>query len=153
MFSLCLHLDAVAVAGISGISGSVVLVLIRRLLFPSNVSCTGCDAHDPLKSLIKSIMAGRGQLTLEEERETVGVSVQGHVLDGENQNKGTDVKFYDLAGQVDYYGLHQLFLTETALYVLVWDASKYRHQTEVMISIRLLIIKKTAASAMPITPS
>ena len=71
-------------------------------------------------------MAGKGQLTREEERGTVGVSVQGHLF-----RSGTDVKFYDLAGQVEYYGLHQLFLTETALYVLVWDASKYRNRTEV----------------------
>ena len=75
---------------------------------------------------MKSIMAGKGQLTREEERETVGVSVQGHLF-----RSGTDVKFYDLAGQVDYCGLHQLFLTETALYVLVWDAWKYRDRTEV----------------------
>ncbi|CAN0437349.1 unnamed protein product, partial [Ascophyllum nodosum] len=39
---------------------------------------------------------------------------------------------YDLAGQVDYYGLHQLFLTERALYVLVWDASKFLGKQEAL---------------------
>ena len=80
----------------------------------------------PLLSLMKSMMASKGKLTRGEERETVGVSVQGYQF-----TSGTDVRFYDLAGQVDYYGLHQLFLTETALYVLVWDAWKYRNRTEV----------------------
>lgn len=40
-------------------------------------------------------------------------------------------KLYDLAGQVDFYGLHQLFMTEGAVYVMTWDASKFLRRTEV----------------------
>lgn len=48
-------------------------------------------------------------------------------------------KLYDLAGQVDYYGLHQLFMTEGAVYVMTWDASKFLRQMEVTAtSVRLL---------------
>ena len=77
-----------------------------------------------LESLIKSIKAGKGQLTQGEELESVGVSVQCHRFEtGVKCN--AEVKLYDLAGQVEYYGLHQLFLTERALYVLVWNASDF----------------------------
>ncbi len=27
--------------------------------------------------------------------------------------------------QITYYGLHQFFLTERAIYVIVWDATKF----------------------------
>lgn len=71
------------------------------------------------------MVAGKAQLTEEHELESVGVSVQDHRFGK------TRAKLYDLAGQVDYYGLHQLFLTERALYVSVWDASKFLGQTQV----------------------
>lgn len=48
-----------------------------------------------------------------------------------DESENVDAKLYDLAGQVDYYGLHQLFLTERALYVLTWDASRFLDQSEV----------------------
>lgn len=38
--------------------------------------------------------------------------------------KGTTVEFYDCAGQVDYAGLHQTFLSRRALYLLVWDVRR-----------------------------
>ncbi|CAN0449744.1 unnamed protein product, partial [Ascophyllum nodosum] len=82
-------------------------------------------------SLIKSIKAGKGQLTRGEELESVGVSVQDHHFETGREAR-TDVKLYDLAGQVDYYGLHQLFLTERALYVLVWNASKFLGKHEAL---------------------
>lgn len=44
---------------------------------------------------------------------------------------GQTTKFYDLAGQIDYYGLHQLFLTEGGVYVMTWDASKFLRHKEV----------------------
>ena len=75
-------------------------------------------------------MAGKGQLAHGEELESVGVSVESHHFETGREAR-TDVKLYDLAGQVDYYGLHQLFLTERALYVLVWDASKFLGKQEV----------------------
>ena len=77
-----------------------------------------------LESLIKSIKAGKGQLTHGEELESVGVSVQGHRFKTGVEGEA-ELKLYDLAGQVEYYGLHQLFLTERALYVLVWNASDF----------------------------
>lgn len=86
-------------------------------------------------SLIKSILAGEGRLTTGAELESVGVSVKNFDLRRtvEEMDAGNKVeaKLYDLAGQVDYYGLHQLFLTERALYVLTWDASQSLDQTEV----------------------
>ena len=60
----------------------------------------------------------------------MGVSVENHQFETGRAAR-TDVKLYDLAGQVDYYGLHQLFLTERALYVLVWNASKFLGKHEV----------------------
>lgn len=71
--------------------------------------------------------AGQGQLTEGEDLETVGISVSDYVLDGK-----MTARFYDLAGQVEYYGLHQLFMTSRAVYVLTWDASKFLRHTEVM---------------------
>ena len=79
---------------------------------------------------MKSIMAGEARLAHGEELQSVGVSVQSHIFETGREAR-TDVKLYDLAGQVDYYGLHQLFLTERALYVLVWDAYKFLDQHEV----------------------
>lgn len=38
--------------------------------------------------------------------------------------KGTTVEFYDCAGQVDYAGMHQTFLSRRALYLLVWDVRR-----------------------------
>ena len=76
-------------------------------------------------SLIKTILAGKGELTEGSERETVGVEISDYNL-GEQTTK-----FYDLAGQVDYYGLHQLFVTERAVYVMTWDASKFLGHKEV----------------------
>lgn len=38
--------------------------------------------------------------------------------------KGTTVEFYDCAGQVDYAGMHQTFLSRRALYLLVWDVGR-----------------------------
>ncbi|CAM9968091.1 unnamed protein product [Ascophyllum nodosum] len=80
-------------------------------------------------SLIKSIKAGKGRLAQEEELESVGVSVHDHRFET-GLAGGTDVKLYDLAGQVELYGLHQFFLTERALYVLVWDGSQFLGQEE-----------------------
>lgn len=87
-------------------------------------------------SLIKSILAGEGRLTTGAELESVGVSVKNFDLrktvEGKmDRGNSVEAKLYDLAGQVDYYGLHQLFLTERALYVLTWDASQSLDQTEV----------------------
>ena len=71
-------------------------------------------------------MAGSGRLAQGNELETVGVEVSDYNLAGKS------IKLYDLAGQVDYYGLHQLFMTERAVYVVTWDAAKYLHRKEVM---------------------
>lgn len=60
----------------------------------------------------------------------MGVSVKNFDL-RKREGDSVEAKLYDLAGQVDYYGLHQLFLTERALYVLTWDASQVLDQTEV----------------------
>eukprot|EP00752_Nemacystus_decipiens_P010711 g9538.t3 len=74
-------------------------------------------------SLARSIKMGRGDRTPavdEDRRTTVGVDIHSHVL-----TNGTECKIYDVAGQVTYYGLHQFFLTERAVYVVVWDATKF----------------------------
>eukprot|EP00752_Nemacystus_decipiens_P006448 g5808.t1 len=74
-------------------------------------------------SLARSIKMGRGDRTPEVDenaRTTVGVDLHNHKL-----GNGTECKIYDVAGQITYYGLHQFFLTERAVYVVVWDATKF----------------------------
>ncbi|CBN78377.1 LRR-GTPase of the ROCO family, putative pseudogene (Partial), partial [Ectocarpus siliculosus] len=77
-------------------------------------------------SLVNSIVEGRGFPTVGTPAEvsTVGIELLRHNL------KGTTVEFYDCAGQVDYYGLHQTFLTRRALYLLVWDVSRCHGKTD-----------------------
>eukprot|EP00752_Nemacystus_decipiens_P017775 g15937.t1 len=74
-------------------------------------------------SLARSIKMGRGDRTPEvdeDKRTTVGVDLHSHTL-----RNGTECKIYDVAGQITYYGLHQFFLTERAVYVIVWDSTKF----------------------------
>ena len=54
-----------------------------------------------------------------EEASTVGIDLRHHLL------QGTKVEFYDCAGQVDYAGMHQTFLTRRALYLLLWDVTLF----------------------------
>ena len=54
-----------------------------------------------------------------EEASTVGIEVRHHLL------QGTKVEFYDCAGQLDYDGMHQTFLTRRALYLLLWDVTLF----------------------------
>lgn len=65
-------------------------------------------------------MSGRASRTsgTPEEVSTVGIDLLRHRL------KGTTVEFYDCAGQVDYAGMHQTFLSRRALYVVVWDVGR-----------------------------
>lgn len=74
----------------------------------------------PLCSLVNSIISERAFYTkgTPEEVSTVGIDLLRHQL------KGTTVEFYDCAGQVDYAGLHQTFLSRRALYLLVWDVRR-----------------------------
>lgn len=53
-----------------------------------------------------------------EEASTEGIDVRPHQLEN------TSVEFYDCAGQVDYGGMHQVFLTRRALFLLVWDITR-----------------------------
>ena len=53
------------------------------------------------------------------ETSTVGIELSPHQL------QGTKIEFYDCAGQVDYAGMHQTFLTRRALYLLVWDVKRF----------------------------
>eukprot|EP00903_Cladosiphon_okamuranus_P012364 g11589.t3 len=74
-------------------------------------------------SLARSIKMGRGDRTPEvdeDTKSTVGVNLHSHIL-----RNGTECKIYDVAGQITYYGLHQFFLTERAVYVVVWDATSF----------------------------
>ena len=70
---------------------------------------------------MRSIIAGAGSPTegTLEEASTVGIDLLRHLL------KGTTIEFYDCAGQVDYAGMHQTFLTRRALYLLVWDVTRF----------------------------
>lgn len=52
------------------------------------------------------------------EVSTVGVDLLRHQIDD------TRVEFYDCAGQLDYAGMQQVFLSGRALYLLVWDVVK-----------------------------
>lgn len=49
---------------------------------------------------------------------TVGIELRRH------QMGDTKVEFYDCAGQLDYAGMQQVFLSRRALYLLVWDVAK-----------------------------
>lgn len=73
-------------------------------------------------SLMQSIMEGRGFPTTgpPAEASTVGMELRAHRL-----QDGTKVEFFDCAGQVDYAGMHQTFLSRRALYLLVVDITKY----------------------------
>ncbi|CAB1104970.1 unnamed protein product [Ectocarpus sp. CCAP 1310/34] len=77
-------------------------------------------------SLVNSIVEGRGLPTVGTPAEvsTVGIELLRHNL------QGTAVEFYDCAGQVDYYGMHQNFLTRRALYLLVWDVLRCHGKTD-----------------------
>lgn len=77
-------------------------------------------------------MAESGELAQGSELETVGVEVSDYNLTGKS------IRLYDLAGQVDYYGLHQSFMTERAVYVMTWDASKYLRRKEVCSTIPIV---------------
>ncbi|CBN74748.1 LRR-GTPase of the ROCO family, putative pseudogene [Ectocarpus siliculosus] len=72
-------------------------------------------------SLMQSIIAGRGSPTkgTPAQASTVGMELRPHQL------QDTKVEFFDCAGQVDYAGMHQTFLTRRALYLLVVDITKY----------------------------
>ena len=74
-----------------------------------------------VKSLVETIDAGIGSRTEENAgiSSTVGIELRRREL------SGTTVEFYDCAGQVDYYGMHQTFLTQRALFLLVWDVTKF----------------------------
>ena len=73
------------------------------------------------KSLVQTIDAETGSRTEENTdiSSTVGIELRRRELNG------TTVEFYDCAGQVDYYGMHQTFLTRRALFLLVWDVTKF----------------------------
>ena len=72
-------------------------------------------------SLMQSIVAGHGSPTkgTPAQASTVGIELLLHKL------QDTTVEFFDCAGQVDYAGMHQIFLTRRALYLLVVDINKY----------------------------
>lgn len=52
---------------------------------------------------------------------TVGIDLRRHQLEG------TYIEFYDCAGQLDYLGMHQTFLSRRALYLLVWDIQNFQN--------------------------
>lgn len=76
-----------------------------------------CQRHH---SLVNSIISGHASRTVGTlaEVSTVGIDLLRHKL------KGTTVEFYDCAGQVDYAGMHQTFLSRRALYIVVWDVRR-----------------------------
>ena len=69
---------------------------------------------------MNSIVHSKGSPTVGTPAEvsTVGIELFRHRL------RDIRVEFYDCAGQLDYAGMHQTFLSRRALYLLVWDAKK-----------------------------
>lgn len=69
---------------------------------------------------MKSIMSRHAYRTEEtsEEAGTQGIGVHPHELEN------TSVDFYDCAGQIDYAGMQEVFLTGRAIF-LVWDVQKF----------------------------
>lgn len=73
----------------------------------------------PLRSLMRSIVLEHGApMDPTEDSSTVGIELVRHAL------RDTSIEFYDCGGQVDYAGMHQIFLSRRALYLLVWDVQK-----------------------------
>ena len=72
-------------------------------------------------SLIRTIVRQRASTTegTAEEASTVGIELHRHRLDE------TSIEFYDCAGQLDYAGMHQTFLSRRALYLVVWDIQAF----------------------------
>lgn len=72
-------------------------------------------------SLMNSIISGTANRTEGEPENisTEGIEVLHEVL--QHASEKTSVEFYDCAGQVDYGGMQQVFLTRRALFLLVWD--------------------------------
>lgn len=70
---------------------------------------------------MNSIVLSKGSPTrgTPEEVSTVGIELLRHRL------RGIKVEFYDCAGQLDYAGMHQTFLSRRAVYLLVWDVHKF----------------------------
>ena len=68
---------------------------------------------------MNSIVDGEAKATegTPEEVSTIGIQLRRHPL------KDVRVEFYDCAGQIDYKGMHQIFLTR-ALYLVVWNVKK-----------------------------
>ncbi|CAN0471898.1 unnamed protein product, partial [Laminaria digitata] len=66
-------------------------------------------------SLMNSIVDGEAKATegTPEEVSTIGIQLQRHPLND------VRVEFYDCAGQIDYAGMNQIFLSGRALYLLV----------------------------------
>lgn len=71
-------------------------------------------------SLKKSIISRRANRTegAPEEASTEGIDVYSHQLEN------VSVEFYDCAGQLDYGGMLQVFLTRRSLFLLVWDITR-----------------------------
>lgn len=69
---------------------------------------------------MNSIIHEKGFLTkgTPEEVSTVGIDLFRHRL------RDIKVEFYDCAGQLDYAGMHDIFLSRRALYLVVWDVKK-----------------------------
>ena len=79
---------------------------------------------------MRSLVAGTQSPTEEnpEEASTVGIELFPHLP------QGTKIEFYDCAGQVDYAGMHQAFLTQRALYLLVSDVRLFYNHDEININ-------------------
>ena len=75
---------------------------------------------------MRSIIKGASSPTVGTlyEASTVGIELSPYLLEE------TQIEFYDCAGQVDYAGMHQTFLSRRALYLLVWDVKLFRDLDE-----------------------
>lgn len=76
-------------------------------------------------SLMNSIISETAKRTEGEPENisTEGIEVLHEVL--QHASEETSVEFYDCAGQVDYGGMQQVFLTRRALFLLVWDIKTF----------------------------
>ena len=73
---------------------------------------------------MNSIVHSKGSPTVGTPAEvsTVGIELFRHRL------RDIRVEFYDCAGQLDYAGMHQTFLSRRAVYLLVWDVHKFHEK-------------------------
>eukprot|EP01050_Picozoa_sp_SAG11_P000376 SAG11_NODE_11_length_27870_cov_16.327428_3_plen_1940_part_00 len=76
-------------------------------------------------SLLRALLGKADRLTAVDER-TIGLDIERVVLEDPRAPDGVSFLVYDAGGHDEYQEMHQPFVTQGTLYVLVWDISRPR---------------------------